>query len=347
LKSNAGEQAMSKGFHDTVVDADASHAGWLVHIGYPKAASTFLQSVLFSGLNPAFVPYSGDPNGPTPKKPGTDLIMDGTGRTRASQPFAFDLEARRRQLQSAERKLGTVTVLSNEEFTGHPFSGGVSADTIGLRIKTLLPDARILIVIREQRAMALSTYAHYLVASKGRMALRWFLAPELQAQIPLHTPEYYRFSRLVGWYRSAFGSDRVMVLPMEALIRDPEAAERRISDFAGVRYSPVATPPEKVRTNRRDYRRYAALRMFPGINRWARPNPANGYTGRNIPGLRDGLLALCSAGIPQALVDTILARDRARIEASLAPIAGPHNLLLQKYVEDDLATYGYLMGGMD
>lgn len=307
--------------------------GWLVHIGYAKAASTLLQTTLFSGQHPGFAPLGSSGKG--------GLLTVGTGRTRHVPAFGAHLDDARAEIAAHPPQPGRVTVLSNEEYAGHPFSGGVTAPLLADRLHTLLPNARVLIVVREQRAMCLSAYAHYLTRVSGTASLDFFLNPELLMQLPFHHPDYYAFSHLVRWYVEAFGRDRVLVLPMEAVTRDLASCARRIEQFAGVAHAPI--PDATSRANRRDYAEYAVLRRVRALNRLGRPNPSNGYSGRGIMGLRVALLELAKRVQSQASIDRRLTRDRARIEAALAPTITEDNVRLQSYMDDDLAALGYMM----
>lgn len=307
--------------------------GWLIHIGYAKAASTLLQSTLFSGKHPGFAPAGASGLG--------GILTTGSGRTRHVPAFNADLGPARAAIAAHPPAPGQALVLSNEDFAGHPFSGGVTAPLVADRALALLPGARILIVVREQRAMCLSAYAHYLTRVAGTASLDHFLAPELCLQAPTHHPQFYAFSHLVRWYVEAFGRDHVLVLPMEAVTADLPATARRIEGFAGVPHAPLTA--DQGRSNRRDYGEYAALRRFRGLNRLGRPNPNNGYSGRGIMGLRVVLARLAQTLQSRAAAGRILARDRATIEAALAPIITEDNARLQAYMDDDLAALGYLM----
>ena len=301
---------------------------WLVHIGYPKAASTLLQSTLFDGRHPGFVPAR--------SKGARSPFLNGTGRDRFVPSFDDD------PLSIAHPDPGgAVAVFSDEDLAGHPLSGGVTAPLIADRIKRNLPEARILIVVREQRAMCLSAYAHYLVRSCGRARLAQFLDPKFQNQLPTHHPRYYAFGRLVEWYVRAFGRDNVLVLPMETIVADEPAAMARIERFAGA--DPAPHDAKQVRQNRRDYREYAALRLWTGLNALGWKHPSNGYGGLGWNDLRKALLWLTKSLLPRGVVANRMDRDRAAIEAALAPFIPDDNARLQDYVEDDLAALGYMM----
>ncbi len=62
--------------------------------------------------------------------------------------FAADV-ARKKLIENTDYG-ATATVLSNEIWSGSPFSGGITFEEFALRIKKVVPDAKILIVIRRQ-----------------------------------------------------------------------------------------------------------------------------------------------------------------------------------------------------
>lgn len=315
---------------------------WLVHLGYPKAGSTFLQSALFSGQHPSFHPLGMEPGKPT-TKPGKDLFFSRVDGQRTFVPFDFDAEVARRIAQAgATDAPDQVTTLSTEELVGHPYSGGVWAESLAHRIHATLPEARILIVVREQRKMVLSAYSDYLERMAGRASLTHFLHPKGIDQVPSHNPSFYRFSRLVEHYVHLFGRDRVLVLTLESLVSDAEGAVNRICDFCEVPRS-QAWQDAQTATNPRDYATYAAARRMPGASRWVRPAATNGHTGKNIPGLRAAILKIRRLFLSDASVARTRAQDLAVIEEALRPHVAEDNARLQDFVGDDLQELGYMM----
>ena len=55
-------------------------------------------------------------------------------------------------------------MVSFPRLSGHPYSGGYDSRMIADRVAEVFPEARILIVIREQRSMIVSTYKQYVNA---------------------------------------------------------------------------------------------------------------------------------------------------------------------------------------
>lgn len=320
----------------------------LVHIGFAKAASTFLQAGLFSGRHPLIDPLGGPhgPQDPALGKCGGQLFLNGGAlsgaRARVALPFAFEAERVRDIVLAGRAAAKPVTVISDEALAGHPYSGGVAAETVCAHIRAALPEAKILIVLREQRAMLLSAYADYLLRHNGTARLSDFLAPRRADQIPGHAPEFYAFARLVEGYIAAFGAQNVLVLPMELLAARADGLSRPIEAFLGLPEGLAALPGTPV--NARDERAYAALRLMPFANALGKRASANGNAALGVPALRSALVKPLRWALPGPARRAVLAADRARIAAHLAPLIGADNLRLQRYVPFDLAALGYLMG---
>lgn len=153
------------------------------------------------------------------------------------QPMSFD-PARTRchyrdHLDRAEAA-GRTFVLSHERFSGYPPTGGFDSSIIATRLYRTFPDARILIVVREQLASIYSMYLQY-ITDGGGMTLTEYLHPPRRyfKRAPGFSAEFYRYHRLIDLYRQLFGADRVLCLPFELLPADPAAFQTRIYRFVG------------------------------------------------------------------------------------------------------------------
>jgi hypothetical protein len=76
-------------------------------------------------------------------------------------------------------------------------------------------DADVIVCIREQRSLALSTYSQAL-RSRSRLSFRRWIE-----WLETH-PAAFRYDELVARYQQHFGSDRVHVLAYEQLLADPD-----------------------------------------------------------------------------------------------------------------------------
>jgi hypothetical protein len=181
----------------------------LVHIGYPKALSSWLQSHLFTPRN-GFCTVM-DPL-------ATELLLIGP------TPFAFDAGRAREWMDSRRRTAADgsalVDVVTSEGLVGNMFCGGFNARTNADRLKTLLPRARVLIVVREQKAAIRSLYKT-LVAWGMPLPIGRLLDPLETAIAPQFNLDFLRYDLLVAYYQQLYGRQAVLVLPFEQFLADP------------------------------------------------------------------------------------------------------------------------------
>jgi len=206
----------------------------LIHIGYHKTGTTWLQAFVFADATRGYV---------SPWSRG-DMIE----RFALTKPLLYDAGEVREWLApglaDAEAR-GLVPALSAERFSGNPHSGGYDGALVAERFVEALPGARVLAIVREQRAMIASCYKQY-VRVGGVCSARAYLNPPMlgRPRVPLFDPDFFRYDLLIGKYRELFGEDRVLALPFEHLKKDPGAFVRRISEFAGAP-DPGEIPREK------------------------------------------------------------------------------------------------------
>jgi hypothetical protein len=125
-----------------------------------------------------------------------------------------------------------IPVISLERLAGTAHSGGYDAPSIADRLARTFPRARVLIVIREQEQMLLSSWQQY-VRDGGACPLRGYLDPPRDGRVPLFRYEQFEYDALIDYYYRLFTPERVCVLPLEELARSPEGFLRSLSRFAG------------------------------------------------------------------------------------------------------------------
>ncbi len=196
----------------------------LLHIGYHKTGTTWLQRHVFGDSAAGF------------------SQMGGAQRLIAVNAFEFRPKKIRKQM---ERKIGQadarglVPVLSSERLSGEPHFGGYDSELIADRLSAVFPNARILIVVREQTSMFLSIYKEY-IRRGGAASLRQYLAtPRDGYWLPQFRFEFLEYHRLIGYYHDLFGVESVKVLPYELLRSQPDTFLGQIGDFVSV---PAAHP---------------------------------------------------------------------------------------------------------
>ena len=192
----------------------------LLHVGYHKTATTWLQ-------NQVFKPRHGFRQILTHKE-----IFDGViaphGLDFDPAPLAAEIATRR-----AADPAGTqVDVISLEALSGLPYEGGRESDVYARRLQALVPDARILITIREQYAILTSIYMQYLLRG-GTESIKAFFDEMPFDGYAKFTAQNFRYHRLVGLYQELFGAQNVLALPQEEIAADQGRALHRLAGFAG------------------------------------------------------------------------------------------------------------------
>lgn len=256
-----------------LIDSDV-----LVHIGLHKTGTTWLQFHLFPRADCGF--HLPDFPGMTPKQRakaiGVRLCYDKHNRLMSESDF--DAGAMRAEIAALLVPQGTIPVVSHERLGGHPLSNGFDRAMLRDRIRAVLPNARILIVVREQFSMLMSSYLQYLKYG-GWHDIDQYIHPPSDGRLPTLSIDFWRYDRLIEMYRSVFGADRVCVLPYEMLSRDPKEYVRRICSFTGVR------APENIDGGRRENQRrgYAAAYWFRRMTWVNRRTAANSFRPSFMP----------------------------------------------------------------
>lgn len=309
----------------------------LIHIGYHKTGSSWLQRHLFSAKAGAgFTAFSKGRNGPI-----NELIVS---------PNALDFEAeavrsRFAKLTGEATNDGLTPVISSERLSGHPFTGGHDSKDLAERLAAVFPDGQILIVIREQREMLLSTYRQYVKAG-GAWSLAEFLDPpvDTRTRVPLFDPSHFAYDRLIRTYMQLFGDGRVLVVPYELLRSEPERFVGTIVQFAR-----VALPPGFLDSLPVDHRpnlasSAAETRVKRSVNRLASRSDLNPAPLLVAP----GLAALASRRghqvdrlLPGLVARRLEQRDRERVAAAVGDRFARSNRTTADLCGLDLASHGY------
>lgn len=191
----------------------------LIHIGYHKTATTWLQERVFSNSELGFVQ-------PWERQRIVDDFI-------ACEEWSFEpgrVRARYAGFNDSRR----TPVVSYERLSGYPGSGGYDSAMIAGRLAKALPEARVLIVIREQKSLIRSWYAQF-VRDGGTLDLERMLEqpqPWL-VRAPAFRYGFFCFDRLIAHYQHLFGAEQVLALPFEMLRSDRARFIRAICEFAG------------------------------------------------------------------------------------------------------------------
>ena len=193
----------------------------LVHIGLHRTGTTWLQQGLFTEAAGVFHPVLS-------MERTIDLLV-------RPHDLAWDPAPARKAIEeglAAAARAGRLPVLSCEELSGNPHAGAWNARILADRLHAVLPEARVLIVVRRQEELVLSNHRQYL-ARGGVGSLKRYLHPDPRwFRVPRFRFETFEFDRLVACHRERFGADHVQVRCHEA-IGDPVEFAREIVRLAG------------------------------------------------------------------------------------------------------------------
>lgn len=191
----------------------------LVHVGYHKTATTWMQRRLFTSAH------------------GYRQIADHADVFRhIVQPHGLHFSADGMRALMAARMAAVgpaeVSVISSEILSGHPFQGGHESDVYAARLAGIAPRARILISIRAQQKILPSVYMQYLLRGGTLPYDRFFDGTDELGYFGF-TPRHFEYDLLVARYQQLFGAQNVHVLTQESLQRDMDAAAQALAGFAG------------------------------------------------------------------------------------------------------------------
>jgi hypothetical protein len=316
----------------------------LVHIGFHKTATTWLQEHLFAAPGTGFSVVA--PDGRDCLYFGWELIC-GRGweayrEGRLETPFDFDPARARRHLEELVARQTGVPVISNEDLSGHIWSGGFAKREIADRLHAVAPEAKILITIREQASLILSSYDHFLWCG-GLASLSAYLSTYNEFQVPLFNRSHLLYDRTVAYYRRLFGHAQVLVLPFEDFRDRPQRFLRQLTDFAGVSPVDLARLGHETRANHNGPKVAAAHHWLRPLNLLGSPNNLNGRFAFGSTRLWRGAVKGLSHAVPAALARGRERRARATVARLLGDTYAASNARLAMLTGIDLAGLGYVM----
>lgn len=301
----------------------------LIHIGYHKTGTTWLQSGLFAERSAGFCR-------PWVSREIRELLVFPDGYTyeaaRAREGFRVGIEA-------AEMSQ-LVPVLSDERLSGSPHAGGYDSALLCDRLAEVFPEARVLIVIREQESAILSVYRQY-VRNGGAAPLSKYLRPRNPAEIPQFRFSHYEYHHLVGRYLKRFGKEQVCILPFEQLRKAPAAFLARISAFAGLP-EPTGIPSGNV------YEGMGPVTVV--LKRWFNTvfvrnslNPAARFYVKD----HEQKFSRLDRAFPRGMGDGIVRRWRSEVAKLVGDRYAMSNQMTGEMIGCDLTDYGYRLPEID
>jgi len=230
----------------------------IVHIGYHKTGTTWLQESVFARHPNMAVPFS--------VAELNELIV-------RPNSFAFDPDKTRSQILSRTVESQRVPVLSYERLSGDPLSGGRDSKEMADRLYRLFPEAKIVIVLREQIEAIASIYKQYVLMGGCGTVSQFMSHPdEGLPEYAFFDVKYYCYDALVNYYLEKFGAPNVLVCYYEDLRRDWVGFLSNLLSAVGVDPSFIPNASERVHVSLSD----TSIQLLAILNRFGRtyPHPA-------------------------------------------------------------------------
>ena len=185
----------------------------VVHIGFHKTGTTALQRRFFPNLpGCTFLTHGG--------REGRSLFRLLANNLMNAPDEEFLRETIHEYIADARERASGTLLISLESLSGSIFQGAYNRERNAVRLRAVLPDAHILIVVRHQHSMIRSAFAQH-IRRGGYSSFPDFLldrAPDCHFNL-----EHLRYDTLVACHQELFGPDHVRVLAYEHLIADPSA----------------------------------------------------------------------------------------------------------------------------
>jgi hypothetical protein len=216
----------------------------VLHVGLQKTASTYLQRQVFPaarGLTFVSRPY-------TQANHAFNMLQYADASL--YDPSALEAEFDRLRARAD----GGPVLVSDEVLSGFPYYIYLNRATIAERLATAVPDAHVVLFLRNQRDLVWSLYnqytkmgwftgrldADFLSAPGGGMTLdEWFQGDRridrtrrFISNRSVFNVEHFRFSSLLALYERLF--EHVHVFLYEDFVADNAAVLARLSDVVGV-----------------------------------------------------------------------------------------------------------------
>lgn len=300
----------------------------LLHLGYVKTASTFLQFHVFSSHRHGFA---------EPVEKSRAVITD---RLVIPNTYTFDPEAERQRFEDMNSGVEAplVPVWSEEVLLGDPFQRRYDGAVLADRLRAVMPEGRVFICIREQKKMALSVYREH-VKLGGVQPLRDVIGTgrEEISYTPILRPDFMMFSQAIAYYQDLFGKENVLVLPQEMLRADGDGFLRRLQGFAGVSEEADSRLPEAEANTGRSA---GSLDITRTLNRFRTRSPLtfpDAFTDRAVARLSQ----LSSQAIPSSRHEKSEAELKEAIRTRYEGVYAEDNARTAELTGLDLKSYGY------
>jgi hypothetical protein len=301
----------------------------LIHVGYHKSGTTWLQNCLFSNEAVGFISPWGNQAGIA-----ADLFIN-------SNPFKFSADSAselfRDGLDSAIAK-GLVPVLSNEAMCGEEHPRKRYERSVADRLKETFPNAKILISIRNQKSTILSHYRQHIAKGYGTTLNKYLGAGELAVGFaPECVIDHFDYDAFVAYYQSLFGKENVLVILQEQMIKELQIVCDEVADFVGMdRFEAPKAERQRVgMTGLAISIRRRLNKMGIGIPDWSKRKQSIGYT------LSAKFCNAIDKFTPSAIDARIESSYKQRVANTVTGKFAESNQRLAVLIDKDLTKYGY------
>ncbi|MEM7208545.1 MAG: sulfotransferase [Pseudomonadota bacterium] len=219
--------------------SDSNSHRVFVHMGLHKTATSALQQHYFNTLDKI--------NFLTTRHPDSEILLKAILR---DDPINLDSKLIR---SSFDKLMATdkANLISNEALSGPPFSGLVEGgydhrSSVLSNLSNVLPDARIILVLRRQDRYAGSLYRQYVKSGGTRDIERYY--GYNQSRPACFNRNRFDFRTYIQHITETFGRDRVLVLLYEDFVSDLPGFLSNMSDFVGIDF-PVKTIKRENKTS--------------------------------------------------------------------------------------------------
>lgn len=203
----------------------------LIHIGYPKTATTWFQRNFYPNVKGVYLPHH-------------NLV-----KKNIISPFDLNF-SQEKYIEDFQKEINSRRlIICEENLSGSLQNGGMQGyhtKETGYRLKTLFPDADIIIFIRKQPEMVASAYIQY-VKGGGNHSLKTYLFDkqyDFSNSRMLFSLDFFRYDEVIEFYRSLFGKEKVHVFLFEEFAEDNRRFIKAFSeefsletDFDGIDFS--------------------------------------------------------------------------------------------------------------
>ncbi|MAB70910.1 MAG: hypothetical protein CMJ54_00185 [Planctomycetaceae bacterium] len=301
----------------------------LIHLGLHRTGSTWFQRNVLDGREGR------------PRHTFSDRA-ETTARIVLPRDLDFDTAATRRWIRDRITEAGdrgAPVIISNERFSGNPAAGWFDAERTARRLASVVPEARVLLVLREQHALLRSIWLQQ-IRIGGISGIEDFLRPldPGDHRLPAFDPRFLEFDRYVALLDDIFGEQDVLVLPFEGLRDDPARHLERIEAFTGIALpappdtGPVFAAPSLLEAAA--LRRVNLLASRSSLHR-APPFPRLAGPGRRLARVLGRVATQAGETRRGRRVDRIIRTRLANLDL------GASNRRLSSRLDVDLASFGW------